>query len=90
VSIGNTVKIAYVDQSRAALGNDKTVFDEIAEGRDILQVGQFETPSRAYLGRFNFKGADQQQNRRQPLRRRTRPPASGQNPARRRQRAAAG
>ncbi len=60
VNIGNTVKIAYVDQSRAALGSGKTVFDEIAEGRDILQVGRFETPSRAYIGRFNFKGADQQ------------------------------
>ena len=60
VKIGNTVKIAYVDQSRAALGSNKTVFDEIAEGRDILQVGRFETPSRAYIGRFNFKGADQQ------------------------------
>ena len=60
VKIGNTVKIAYVDQSRAALGSGKTVFDEIAEGRDILQVGRFETPSRAYIGRFNFKGADQQ------------------------------
>ena len=60
VKIGNTVKIAYVDQSRAALGSGKTVFDEIAEGRDILQVGRFETTSRAYIGRFNFKGADQQ------------------------------
>jgi sulfate-transporting ATPase len=59
VSIGQTVKLAYVDQSREGLGNDKTVFDEIAEGRDILQVGQFEIPARAYLGRFNFKGADQ-------------------------------
>jgi sulfate-transporting ATPase len=60
VNIGNTVKIAYVDQNRDALGSSKTVFDEIAEGRDILQVGRFETPSRAYIGRFNFKGADQQ------------------------------
>ncbi|MBB5017222.1 sulfate-transporting ATPase [Chitinivorax tropicus] len=60
VKIGNTVKMAFVDQSRAALNGDKTVFEEIAEGRDILQVGRFETPSRAYIGRFNFKGADQQ------------------------------
>ncbi|MBL8507671.1 energy-dependent translational throttle protein EttA [Chitinimonas viridis] len=60
VKIGPTVKMAYVDQSRGALGNDKTVFDEVAEGRDILQVGKYETPSRAYLGRFNFKGGDQQ------------------------------
>ncbi|SFZ78022.1 energy-dependent translational throttle protein EttA [Chitinimonas taiwanensis] len=60
VKIGNTVKMAYVDQSRGALSSDKTVFDEIAEGRDILQVGRYETPSRAYIGRFNFKGGDQQ------------------------------
>ncbi|QDQ26034.1 energy-dependent translational throttle protein EttA [Chitinimonas arctica] len=60
VKIGNTVKMAYVDQSRGALNSDKTVFDEIAEGRDILQVGRYETPSRAYIGRFNFKGGDQQ------------------------------
>ena len=59
VKIGQTVHLAYVDQSRGNLGNDKTVFDEIADGRDILQVGKFETPARAYLGRFNFKGADQ-------------------------------
>ncbi|AUZ04237.2 MULTISPECIES: energy-dependent translational throttle protein EttA [Vitreoscilla] len=59
VKIGQTVQLSYVDQSRGNLGNTKTVFDEIAEGRDILQVGKFETPARAYLGRFNFKGADQ-------------------------------
>ncbi len=59
VTIGQTVNMSVVDQSRADLSNDKTVFDEIAEGRDILQVGQFELPARAYLGRFNFKGADQ-------------------------------
>ena len=59
VAIGQTVKMAVIDQSREGLGNDKTVFDEIAEGRDILQVGQFEIPARAYLGRFNFKGSDQ-------------------------------
>lgn len=59
VNIGQTVHIAHVDQSRSDLGNDKTVFDEIADGRDILQVGQFSIPARAYLGRFNFKGADQ-------------------------------
>ena len=60
VEIGQTVKLAYVDQSRDALAADKTVFDEVAEGRDILTVGRYETPSRAYLGRFNFKGGDQQ------------------------------
>ncbi len=60
VKIGQTVKLAYVDQSRDALSADKTVFDEISGGSDILQVGRYETPSRAYIGRFNFKGADQQ------------------------------
>lgn len=59
VKIGPTVKLAFVDQSREGLANDKTVFDAIAEGRDILQVGKYETPARAYIGRFNFKGADQ-------------------------------
>jgi sulfate-transporting ATPase len=60
ILIGQTVKLAYVDQSRDALAADKTVFDEIAEGRDILAVGRYEIAARAYLGRFNFKGADQQ------------------------------
>src|SRR5690349_8464263 len=60
VVIGQTVKMAYVDQSRENLSSEKTVFDELAEGRDILQIGKFEMPSRAYIGRFNFKGADQQ------------------------------
>ena len=59
VKIGQTVKLSIVDQSRHGLHDDKNVFDEIAEGRDILQVGQFEVPARAYLGRFNFKGSDQ-------------------------------
>jgi len=60
VKRGATVKLAYVDQSRDALAADKTVFEEISEGRDILTVGKYETPSRAYIGRFNFKGSDQQ------------------------------
>ncbi|RFC41111.1 MAG: sulfate-transporting ATPase [Candidatus Nitrotoga sp. CP45] len=60
VKIGSTVKISHVDQSRDALESDKTVFDVISGGNDILTVGKFETPSRAYIGRFNFKGADQQ------------------------------
>ena len=60
VNIGQTVKLAYVDQSRDALSDNKTVFDEISGGSDILQVGRYETPSRAYIGRFNFKGGDQQ------------------------------
>jgi len=57
---GNTVQLAYVDQSRDTLNNDKTVWEEISEGQDILKVGTYETPSRAYCGRFNFRGTDQQ------------------------------
>ena len=60
VVIGPTVKIAYVDQSRDCLDGTKTVFDELAGGADILTIGKFEMPSRAYIGRFNFKGGDQQ------------------------------
>ncbi|MEY3883657.1 MAG: hypothetical protein RLZZ379_935 [Pseudomonadota bacterium] len=60
VKIGSTVKMAYVDQSRDELTSDKTVFEEISGGSDILTVGRYETPSRAYIGRFNFKGGDQQ------------------------------
>ncbi len=60
IKIGSTVKISHVDQSRDALESDKTVFDVISGGNDILTVGKFETSSRAYIGRFNFKGADQQ------------------------------
>jgi sulfate-transporting ATPase len=59
VNIGQTVKIAFVDQSRDALPDAKTVFDTISDGADLLTVGRFEMPARAYLGRFNFKGADQ-------------------------------
>ena len=59
VKIGQTVKLAYVDQSRDALEDAKTVFDAVADGADLLTVGKFEMSSRAYLGRFNFKGADQ-------------------------------
>ena len=59
VKIGTTVKIAFVDQSREGLENDKTVFDAISGGNDILTVGKYETPARAYIGRFNFKGGDQ-------------------------------
>jgi ATP-binding cassette ChvD family protein len=58
--IGDTVQLAYVDQSRDCLDGDKTVFEEISGGADILTVGKYETPSRAYIGRFNFKGSDQQ------------------------------
>ncbi|NLZ12459.1 MAG: energy-dependent translational throttle protein EttA [Alcaligenaceae bacterium] len=59
VKIGQTVKISHVDQSRDALANDKTVFDAMSDGADLLTVGKFEMSSRAYLGRFNFKGSDQ-------------------------------
>ncbi len=60
VVIGPTVKLAFVDQSRENLQNNKTVFEELSGGADILTIGKFEMPSRAYIGRFNFKGADQQ------------------------------
>jgi len=60
VRSGETVKIAWVDQSRDELEADKTVWELISGGLDNLVVGDFEMPSRAYLGRFNFKGADQQ------------------------------
>ena len=57
---GNSVQLAYVDQSRDSLHNDKTVWDEISHGQDIMRIGTYETPSRAYVGRFNFRGTDQQ------------------------------
>ena len=60
VVIGPSVKAAFVDQSRENLSSDKTVYEEISGGRDQIKVGRFEMPSRAYIGRFNFKGADQQ------------------------------
>ena len=60
VKIGPTVNLAFVDQSRDALPNDKSVWEAISGGSDILQVGKFEMQSRAYIGRFNFKGGDQQ------------------------------
>ena len=60
VEIGETVRIAFVDQSRDALNADKTVWEEVSDGLDNIIVGSYTIPSRAYLGRFNFKGADQQ------------------------------
>ena len=60
IVLGDTVQLAAVAQLRDSLLNDKTVFDAIADGQDILQVGKFSMPARAYLGRFNFKGGDQQ------------------------------
>ncbi|MGC1818186.1 MAG: energy-dependent translational throttle protein EttA [Casimicrobiaceae bacterium] len=62
IVVGHTVKLAVVDQTRESLPNDKTVWEAISGGQDILTVGRFEMPSRAYLGRFNFKGGDQQKN----------------------------
>ncbi|MBK1780288.1 energy-dependent translational throttle protein EttA [Advenella sp. WQ 585] len=59
VKIGQTANVSFVDQSRETLSNDKSVFDFISNGADLLTVGKFEMPARAYLGRFNFKGADQ-------------------------------
>jgi len=60
VTIGETVTLAYVDQSRDALDDDKSVWDEVSGGLDFIQVGTTSMPSRAYVGRFNFRGADQQ------------------------------
>ena len=61
IRTGPTVRLAYVDQSRHALDDRKTVWEEISGGLDILKVGSYETPSRSYVGRFNFKGSQQQQ-----------------------------
>ena len=60
IAIGRAVKLGVVDQSREALDDAKTVWEDVSGGLDVLQVGRFEMPSRAYLGRFNFKGGDQQ------------------------------
>jgi sulfate-transporting ATPase len=60
IRIGKTVKIAHVDQSRESLAGDKTVFEDVCGGQDQITVGKFQMPSRTYLARFNFRGADQQ------------------------------
>jgi len=60
ILIGETVKIAYVDQSRDALDDNQTVWEEISDRQDTLEIGPYQTPSRAYVSRFNFKGSDQQ------------------------------
>jgi sulfate-transporting ATPase len=60
IVIGKTVRIAHAEQSREELSADKTVFEDISGGQDVLKVGRFEMPARAYLARFNFRGADQQ------------------------------
>ena len=62
IRIGETVQIAHVDQSRDALDDSKTVWEEISNGQDIITIGSFELNSRAYVSRFNFKGTDQQKN----------------------------
>jgi energy-dependent translational throttle protein EttA len=60
IRVGDTVQLSYVDQSRDDLAAKKTVWEEVSDGLDIIQIGKYEIPSRAYLGRFNFKGNDQQ------------------------------
>jgi len=60
VRIGDTVDLAYVDQSRDSLDDSKTVWEEISDGQDLIKVGNYETSSRAYVGRFNFRGQEQQ------------------------------
>jgi len=62
IRIGPTVQLAYVDQSRQTLDDRKTVWQEISGGLDMLKVGNYETPSRSYVGRFNFRGTQQQQS----------------------------
>jgi len=60
IELGETVDMAYVDQSRDSLGDDKTVWEEISDGQDVIRIGKYEIASRGYVSRFNFKGADQQ------------------------------
>jgi len=60
IRLGDTVQIASVDQSRDSLDDNKTVWEEISDGQDLIKVGNYETPSRKYVGRFNFRGTDQQ------------------------------
>ena len=60
VSLGETVDISYVEQLRDQLDDSKTVWEAVSDGHDMLKIGNYEVPSRAYIGRFNFKGSDQQ------------------------------
>jgi len=60
VSLGETVNLGYVDQSRDLLQGEKTVWEEISDGNELIQIGKYETSSRSYVARFNFKGSDQQ------------------------------
>ena len=91
IRIGPTVEIGYVDQSRDTLDPERTVYEEITDGREFLQVGKREVNGRAYVASFNFKGTDQQKKvGARPLRRRAQPGAPGQGAQERRQHAAAG
>lgn len=60
IEVGETVQLAYVDQSRDSLDGSKSVWEEVSDGQDIIQIGTYQIPSRAYVGRFNFRGSDQQ------------------------------
>jgi ATPase subunit of ABC transporter with duplicated ATPase domains len=60
IRLGETVQIASVDQSREDLDDSKTIWEEISDGQDLIKVGKYETPSRQYVGRFNFRGSEQQ------------------------------
>jgi sulfate-transporting ATPase len=60
VAVGESVQLGYVDQSRDDLDGSKTVWEEVSDNQDIIRIGSYEVPSRSYLGRFNFKGPDQQ------------------------------
>ena len=60
VNVGETVTLGYVDQSRDNLNGSKTVWEELSDGLDVIRIGNYEVPSRSYVGRFNFKGSDQQ------------------------------
>ncbi len=62
IRVGETVEFAYVDQSRDSLDGSRTVWEEISDGQDVIQVGQYQIPSRAYVSRFNFRGGDQQKH----------------------------
>ena len=89
IRVGPSVKLAYVDQSRQALNDKNTVWQEISGGLDLIKVGNYETSSRSYVGRFNFKGVQQQQFIGDLSGRRAQPRASRQGAEIRRQRAAA-
>ena len=80
IRVGETVKLAYVDQSRDSLDGDKLVLEEITDGRDVVVLGSREVPARAYVASFNFKGSDQQKQGEGSLRRRAQPRPPGPHP----------